>query len=150
MSGYGLANMDLNNMLKNRASTNDAIGGYHNYLAENQINPEFYNQLSGAERGALAQGYGNLNPNIGSEISFGNISSVGDFGKWLGQGNNLQTGLAALGAAGQLYGAYNQSKYQKKMGDLAERQQNIYEQEVKRQQQRQDRAQAAYDKAQGM
>ena len=150
MSGYGLANMDLNNMLKNRASTNDVIGGYQNYLAENQINPEFYNQLSGAERKALAQGYGNLNPNIGSEISFGNISSVGDFGKWLGQGNNFQTGLAALGAAGQLYGAYNQSKYQKKMGDLAKRQQAIYEQEVKRQQERQDRAQAAYDKAQGM
>ena len=84
------------------------------------------------------------------------VQGVGGAMDWLtanrgGGQSYLGTGLAALGTVvPQLYGTYYQSKYQKKMGDLAERQQAIYEQEVKRQQEKQDKAQAAYDKAQEM
>lgn len=93
---------------------------------------------------------------MNKQMSFGDYVRANDgsylkgTSDWLTKGGNMQTGLAALGAAADMYGAYKQSKYQDKMADLAKRQQDIYEQEVKRQQQRQDRAQAAYDKAQGV
>ena len=150
MQYSGLAGSDLSRYLNQRRSANDAMVGYTNFLSENQISPEFYNSLSDAERMGITQSYGNLNNLNGGAIKFGDIRSVGDLGSWLGQGNNAQTGLAALGAAADMYGVYKQSKYQDKMADLSKRQQDIYEQEVKRQQQRQDKAQAAYDKAQGV
>ena len=144
---YGLAAGDYRAALKKLRPATSSVMDYGNYLGENQISPEFYNTLSGAEREALTQGYLNLNP-AASPMQFTDIRSLGDFGEWLGTGNNAQTGLAALGTAAGAYGVYKQSKYNDKIAGLVEKQYNLYEQEVKRQQERQDRAQANYDAAQ--
>lgn len=89
----------------------------------------------------------------GSDMTFDQAQGLGGIWDWAtanrgGGSSYAKTGLGVLSAGADLWTAYNQNKYQKKMGDLAERQQNIYEQQLAKQEVKQNKAQAAYDAAQ--
>lgn len=64
--------------------------------------------------------------------------------------SNAEMTLGGISALGSLYGAYNTKNYQDKMAKLQEQAQGLYNQQVQRQNQRQDLAQANYNKAMGV
>jgi hypothetical protein len=57
----------------------------------------------------------------------------------------VEMGIGGLSSLASLWGAYNQKLYQDKMANLQKRAEDIYEQQVARQNQRQDLAQANYN-----
>ncbi len=81
------------------------------------------------------------------------VHSLGDFGSWLtdnrgGGSNYLSQGLGALGVGVNAWSAYNENKYKNKLLDLQENAQKFYEDQVNRQNKKQDTAQANYNAAQ--
>lgn len=89
------------------------------------------------------------NDGIGSAFS-GLGDSISNW--WGGLSGKDQIGAVTggLNAAAGLWGAYNQQKYADKIANLERQKQGFYEQQVNRQNQRQDLAQANYNKAMGV
>lgn len=154
-SNFGLGTINLDGYTFPNATTNSNSNSTVDQIKNWGFVPEssaMQKASSGITSDVLGQKYMDYLTGANA-IKLSDVHSLSDFGSWLtdnrgGGSNYLSQGLGALGVGVNAWSAYNQNKYQNKLLDLQEGAQKFYEDQVNRQNQKQDTAQANYNAAQ--
>lgn len=156
----GLGRIDFSQYYKNPMNTS---GSGSTASAEDNVALDYRKLMNENIKSQTDMNKQNILNATGADApKWADVQGVGGTFDWLtanrgGGSNYLNTGLGAISAGVNLWEAYNKNKYQGKMADIADRaqglqdrQQNLYEDQIKKQEAKQAKAQKAYDDAQNL